>query len=176
MRPRQVAALAATIPALALGISACGGSGSATKPTPAQERTAEAQWRAGLFGWRRTMLHALDGLSVIFSTDASLSDLGRAHSRVSTGLLLYEGRLEQCTSTVRLLGPVPPPFVQARVYALEACKRLEQGVGKVELVVGNLRHGRPVDPIDPLGDATVLLATGQTELSTAVQALDASSA
>jgi hypothetical protein len=176
MRARQAAALAVTISALTLGASACGGGSPAPKTTAAQERTAEAQWRTGLFEWRRTMLHALDGLSLIFSTDASVSELSRSGTRSSTGLTLYVHRLSRCATVVRLLGPVPQPFEQSRVYALEACKRLQQGVGKVSEVVDDLRHGRAVDPLDPIGDASNLLATGQTELSTAVEALDASSA
>jgi hypothetical protein len=176
MVARQAAVLAVAVSALALGASACGGGASTTKTSAAQEQTVEAKWRAGLFEWRRSMLEALDGLSVVFSTDASLAELSHEGSRASTGFARYRSRLLRCAAAVRRLGPVPPPYEQAQVYALQACRFLEQGIGKVTVVVGRLRRGAAVDPMDPLGNASVLLATGQTELTTAVQALDASSA
>jgi hypothetical protein len=178
MRARELVALVVFVPALALGPSACGGGGGggAAKPTAAQLETLEAKWRAGLLDWRRAMLHGLDGLSLIFATDGSVAALSRAGSGSSTRLTTFEGRIATCSDKVRLLGPAPEPFQQSRVYALEACKRLSAGISRVNEVVADLRHGIAVDPIDPLGDATVLLATGQTELSTAVDALDAPSA
>ncbi len=176
MKARQRVALAVLLPALALGASACGGSGEATKPTSAQSRTTETEWRAGLLDWRRAMLHALDGLSLVFATDGSVADLSRSASGSSSKLLKFEGPIATCSDKVRVLGPPPDAFEQSRVYALEACRRLNEGIGLVNEVVADLRHGIAVDPIDPLGNATVLLATGQTELSTAVDALDAPSA
>ena len=178
MRARELVVLAVLLPALALGSAACGGgaSGSGTKPTAAQLQTMETEWRAGLVEWRQAMLHALDGLSLVFATDGSVAGLSRSRSGSSTHLTTFEGRISTCSDKVRRLGPAPQPFEQSRIYALEACKRLNQGIGRINQVVADLRHGMPVDPIDPLGNATVILATGQTELSTAVEALDAPSA
>jgi hypothetical protein len=177
MRARECVALAFLVPALALGASACGGSGGrGAKPTAAQRQAAESKWRAGLLEWRRAMLHALDGLSLVFATDGSVADLSLRSSASSTRLVRFEGPITTCSDTVRLLGPAPDPFDQSRIFALEACRRLKEGIGKVNEVVADLRHGIAVDPIDPLGDATVLLAAGQTELSTAVDALEAPSA
>jgi hypothetical protein len=176
MRTRTSVALAVLVPALALGAAACGGSSKQDQPTAKQLATTETKWRSGLFEWRHTMLKALDGLSLVFSTDGSVADLSRSESRSSVRLSLFEGRIATCTSQVRQLGPAPEPFAQARVYALEACKRLKEGVGKVDQVVADLRHGFAVNPIDPLGNASILLAAGQTELSTAVEALDEPSA
>jgi hypothetical protein len=122
------------------------------------------------------MLNALDGLSLVFATDGSVADLSRSGSGSSTRLTAFEGRISTCSDRLRSLGPAPQPFEQSRIYALEACKFLNEGVGRVNQVVADLRHGIAIDPIDPLGNATVLLASGQTELSTAVDALDAPSA
>ena len=96
--------------------------------------------------------------------------------RLVPRLTTFEARISTCSDKLRELGPAPQPFEQSRIYALEACKWLNQGIGKVNQVVADLRRGMAIDPIDPLGNATVLLATGQTELSTAVDALDAPSA
>jgi hypothetical protein len=176
MRARERVALAVLVPALALGASACGGSSGGTKPTVEQLRTTETKWRAGLLEWRRAMLNALDGLSLVFATDGSVGDLSRVASGSSAKLLKFEGPIGTCSSKVRLLGPAPEAFAQSRIYALAACKRLNDGVVLVNQVVADLRHGIATDPIDPLGNATVLLTTGQTELSTAVEAMDVPSA
>ena len=178
MRARELVVLAVLLPALALGAAACGGggSGSGAKPTAAQLETMKTEWRSGLIQWRHAMLNALDGLSLVFATDGSVADLSRSGSSSSTRLTTFEGRISTCSDELRRLGPAPQPFEQSRVYALEACKWLNEGIGRVNQVVADLRHGIAIDPIDPLGDATVLLATGQTELSTAVDALDAPSA
>jgi hypothetical protein len=176
MRARTSLVLAVLLPALALGAAACGRSAKETQPSPTELKTIETQWRIGLVEWRHTMLKALDGLSIVFATNGSVSDLSNKASRASARLSLFEGRLDTCTAQVHQLGPAPEPYAQARVYALEACKRLKEGVGKVDEVVADLRHGFAVDPIDPIGNASMLLAAGQTELSTAVQALEEPSA
>jgi hypothetical protein len=176
MRARTTLVLAVLVPALALGVAACGGSSKSTRPKPIALKTIETRWRTGLVQWRREMLKALDGLSLVFATNGSVAELSHQQSRASARLSLFEGRLQTCTDQVHELGPAPEPFVQARVYALEACKRLKEGVGKVDQVVADLRHGFAVDPIDPIGNASMLLAAGQTELSTAVQALEEPSA
>ena len=178
MRARELVVLAVLFPALALGASACGGSGAGeAKPTASQIQATETKWRAGLLVWRRVMLHALDGLSPSsLRPTARCRILSQARSPSSAKLLRFESPIATCSAKVRLLGPAPEAFLQSRIYALEACKRLNEGVGEVNQVVADLRHGIAIDPIDPLGNATVLLATGQTELSTAVDALDAPSA
>ena len=58
-------------------------------------------------------------------------------------------------------------------YALKACDTLERGEHAVEGVVGSLRRGGGYDTLDPLSGAGDLLSTGQSELTTAMRALNA---
>ena len=58
-------------------------------------------------------------------------------------------------------------------YALRACDTLEKGEHAVEGVVGSLRRGGGYDTLDPLSGAGDLLSTGQSELTTAMHALNA---
>lgn len=168
MRARQGAAYLFVVPALALALGAagCGGSGAATTTDTAQARLAETHWRAGLIRWRRDMLHALDGISVLFSTTASLSDLNARHSRDSIVLARDEATLVGCTTRVERLGPVPRPFRVSHKYALLACQKLEEGEQLVETAVVRLRKSAPpTDPLssgaDPLDQASEPLGTGR---------------
>jgi len=176
MKGRQVVALALVLLALALGAAACGGSGGKAKPTAAQQRAAEQHWRNGLLRWRRTTQHALNGISIIFATQASLDSIRKAGSPTSATLIDLEQTLVRCTRAIHALGPVPDVFASAGRYALRACKSLESGEHAVEGVVGTLRHGGGFDTLDPLSEAGDLLSTGQQELTTAVRALDSASA
>jgi len=173
MKARRVAALTLSLPALALGAGACGGSGSTTtKTSAAQQRAIEQHWRSGFVLWRRDTQHALNGLSVIFSTQASLDGIRREGTRLSAALAGFESTLLGCTNAIHRLGPVPDPFATAGRYALRACKSLEKGEHAVEGVVGHLRRGEGFDTLDPLSSAGDLLSTGQAELTTAGRALD----
>jgi hypothetical protein len=177
MNARQVAALALALPALALGAAACGGSGgSSTKTTAAQQRIAENHWRSGFMLWRRATPNALDGISVIFSTQAALDGIRRPGTHLSSTLVLFEATLIGCSETIHRLGPVPDVFATAGRYAVRACKSLEKGEHEVEGVVGSLRRGGGFDTLDPLSGAGDLLSTGQAELTTAGHALETASA
>jgi len=171
MDVRRAAALALVIPALALGVAACGENG-ASRGNVKQQHAAEVHWKKGLLRWHRSTQHALDGLSILFSTDGALTELVTLTSKASVSLELFEGVLVRCTTTVRSLGPVPPAFAIAGRYALRTCKSLEQGERAVEVVVGRIRHGGELDTLDPLSGAGDLLSTGQAELTTTVHALD----
>jgi hypothetical protein len=153
---------------------ACGGSGAKpTKTSAAQQRAAEQHWRTGIMRWRRSTQGALDGISIIFATQASLGNVRRVDSATSSRLTGYEGTLTRCTSTIRALGPVPAVFEVAGRYAIKACQTLEKGEHAVEDVVGGLRHGGGYNTLDPLSGAGDLLSTGQEQLTTAMSALHA---
>jgi hypothetical protein len=171
MDARRAAAVALVIPALALGGAACGGNG-ATKTTAKEQHAVEAHWRKGLLRWHHDTQHALNGLSILFSTDGALTELTSVSSKASLSLASFEGVLVQCTTTVRGLGPVPPAFAMAGRYALRTCASLEQGERAVEVVVGKIRRGGGLDTLDPLSGAGDLLSTGQAELTTTVHALN----
>lgn len=173
MKARQVAALALFLPALALGAAACGGSNaSETKTSAKQQRLLEQHWRAGLVRWHRSTQNALDGISIIFATQASLDNIRKEGSRASSTLLRYEATLIRCSRTLRRLGPVPPMFATAGRYAVRACVSLEKGEHAVEGVVGSLRRGGGFDTLDPLSGAGDLLSNGQAQLTTAMHALN----
>jgi len=174
MNARHATALALFLPVLALGAASCGGSGGpGTKTSAAQERAAERHWRTGLIHWHRSTQNALDGISILFATQASLDGIRKTDSASSSSLRGFEGTLIHCSRMIRALGPVPPVFAAAGRYALKACRTLEDGEHAVEGVVGNLRHGGGYDTLNPLSDAGDLLSTGQSELTTAMHALSA---
>jgi hypothetical protein len=177
MKARQVAALALVLPALALGAAACGGSGGgSTKTSAAQQRIAENHWRSGFVLWRRKTQNALDGISVIFSTQASLDGIRKPGTHLSSTLVVFEATLLGCSRTIHSLGPVPDVFATAGRYAVRACKSLEKGEHAVEGVVGSLRRGAGFDTLDPLSGAGDLLSTGQAELTTAGRSVESASA
>jgi hypothetical protein len=175
MKARNGAAFAVFLPVLALGAAACGGSASDRKTTT-DPQVVEQHWKAGLIRWHHATQHALNGISVIFSTEKSLVSLGRGHSRSSTSLRLYEHVLIRCSTTVRGLGPAPPGLELAGRYALEACSNLEKGERGVEALVVKLRHGEALDTLDPLTGAGSLLSSGQANLTTAMVSLERSPA
>jgi hypothetical protein len=174
----HVVALALLLPTLALGAAACGGSGghTTTKISAAEQHRLEERWRTGLIQWHRTTQSALDGISIIFSTQASLDNIRKEGTRDSTSLAVYEAALAQCSRTLSRLGPVPATFALAGRYAVRACANLEKGEHAVEGIVGSLRHGGGFNTLDPLSNAGNLLSTGQAELTTAMHALQTGSA
>lgn len=174
MRARRAAALAASALVLAPGLAACGG-GQSAKQATAEKAKARAElrhWRQGLMRWHASTQHALDGISIIFSTEESLVAVGRGGNRTSTSLVSYENVLMHCTSTVRGLGAVPPGLELAGRYALAACSSLEKGGQSVLRIVHNLRRGNGYETLDPLQGADDFLSTGQAQLTTAAQALN----
>src|SRR4051794_4484420 len=141
MKLRTRAAVAVLVPGLALGPAACGGGSSEKSKPKVSPKVAARHWRAGLIRWRTTTQHALNGISVIFSTEASLVELGRGASKASRSLVVYEHVLVHCSTTVRRLGPVPQGLELAGQYAMLACSNLEKGERGVEAVVLKLRRG-----------------------------------
>ena len=172
MELRKRAVVAVLVPGLALGLTACGGGSAGARKTTVPPKVAERHWRAGLMRWRHSTQQALNGISVIFSTEASLVDLGRGRSKSSRSLVVYEHVLIRCSSTVRGLGPVPPGFELAGHYALLACTNLEQGERGVEALVVKLRHGQGFDTLSPLTGAGGQLSMGQAALDTVFHALN----
>jgi hypothetical protein len=122
--------------------------------------------------WRHSTQQALNGISVIFSTEASLVQLSRGRSTSSKSLVVYEHVLIRCSSTVRRLGPVPPGLELAGHYALLACTNLEKGERGVEALVVKLRHGEGFDTLSPLTGAGGELSMGQAALDTVFHALN----
>jgi hypothetical protein len=122
--------------------------------------------------WRHSTQQALNGLSMIFSTEASLVDLGRGRSKSSHSLVTYEHVLIRCSSTVRRLGPVPPGLELTGRYALLACSNLEKGERGVEALVVKLRHGDGFDTLSPLTGAGGQLSMGQAQLDTVFHSLN----
>ena len=136
MKLRGGTALVVVILALALGSSGCGGS-NAKKPSAKAEAAAEARWRTGLLQWRRSMLRALNGMSIILATDGSLVLLKDPHSPTSARLDALTSTLDNCSAAVQPIGAVPTAFAIAHQLALVACKTLGQGD---ELVTGRRRQ------------------------------------
>jgi hypothetical protein len=168
------AALTRACALLALGLvlvaAACGGL-SATG-TAASKGRADAHWRGGLVAWRREMLRALNGISLLVATQVSLADLLAPHSRQSATLAGFEEVLAGCSAAIERLGPQPSRFSSARGYAVGACVSLEHGVRLLVAAVEGLRHGSGNDLVSasgPLGD-------GQSEMTAAIQALASGSA
>jgi hypothetical protein len=172
MKHRGGTALVAMTLALAMGLSACGGGAGPKKPSAKAEAAAEARWRAGLLHWRRTMLGALNGISLILATDGSLALLHDPGSATSARLASFTSTLDNCSAAVERIGSVPAPFVVSRRLALVACKTLGQGDQLVAGVVVKLRHGGVLDTLDPVPGAGDLFSTGQNQLTTATRALN----
>jgi hypothetical protein len=170
MKVRGGAALVVTL-ALALGVCGCGGS-HAKKQSAKAEAAAEAHWRAGLVQWRHTMVRALNGMSIILSTDGSLVLLKDVHSLTSARLNGLTSTLDQCSIAVQRIGAVPAVFSVAHRLALVACKTLGQGDDLVRGVVVKVRQGGALDSLDPVPGAGDLFSTGQNQLTTAVRALN----
>jgi hypothetical protein len=171
MKLRGGTALVLVILALALGASGCGGS-KAKQPSAKAEAAAEARWRTGLLQWRRSMLRALNGMSIILATDGSLVLLKAPHSPTSARLDALTSTLDNCPAAVRAIGAVPTAFAIAHRLALVACNTLGQGDELVRGVVVKIRHGGALDSLDPVPGAGDLFSMGQNQLTTAVRALN----
>ena len=172
MRARHGAAFTLAILALALGTSACGGSAAEQTTTSAAVRTAEAHWRAGLLRWHRSMLGALNGISIVFSTDAGVAALQTSGTRGYRELTRDEHALATCSIILGRLGPAPESFAAARNYAVKACANFEKGEKLVEAAVREVRNSTPLDPLQA---ATGPLSTGESEMNAATVALTAGS-
>jgi hypothetical protein len=144
------------------------------KTATEQAAAAEAHWRTGIVLWHRTMLRALDGISLIFSRPGSLSTLQKPSSRLSATLGTFELTLAGCSATVRKLGPVPPALATAGKYALDACHSLERGEQLIESAMVELRKtdlNDPLNQVSPLKSAADPLAAGQNEMVTVTHAM-----
>jgi hypothetical protein len=173
MKARNGAVFAVFLSLLVLGSAACGSSSGSGRTTQTVDPKVVAQhWKAGLVRWHHVTQHALNGISLIFSTESSLVDLGTGHSKSSGSLTMYEHVLIRCTTTIKGLGPVPPGLELAGRYALETCAYLEKGERGVEALVVKLRHGQGYDTLDPLIGAGSLLSSGQAQLTTTMHALN----
>ncbi|HWE80311.1 MAG TPA: hypothetical protein VG265_01560 [Gaiellaceae bacterium] len=169
--PRGAGVMLAAL-AFALGLSACGGTKhTATKPSAATIEAANAHWRAGLGRWRHSMLEALDGISLLFSTETTLADLQAIHSHATLRLAAFESTLTNCDEALARIGPAPPSFALSGRYASRACKNLELGERMVEQAVRQMKDNTLIDPMDPLHTASGPLSTGQQEIVTASAAL-----
>ena len=168
---RTRAAAVLLVPVVVLGLAACGGSSAPATQSTVPAKVQARHWRTGLVHWHASTQHALDGLSMIFSTEASLVALGRGTSRSARSLESYEGVLVRCSKTIRRLGPVPPGLEVASRYALLACQNLEKGEKGVETLVHKLRRGQGFDTLDPLTGAGSQLSMGQAQLNTVMHAL-----
>jgi hypothetical protein len=172
MRSRHAAALALSALVLVLGVVACGGSGAAKKQQAAiADRVVRQHWRSGIVRWHAATQEALNGISIVFSTEAYLVDLTRVASRTSRSLSGWDQILARCSDTVRALGPVPPSFELAGHYALATCTSLEKGENGVAALVLKLRHGGGLTTLDPLTGAGNYLSLGQSQLTTTMHAL-----
>lgn len=173
MRASRGAACMLVILALALGASACGGSSTGTTTASAAAiRTAEAHWRTGLVRWHKSMLGALDDISVVFSTDAGVAALQTSGTRGYRELTRDERALASCSVRIGALGPAPDTMAAARGYALMACANFERGEKLVEAAVREIRTSMPLNPLDA---ATGPLSTGESEMNAAAVALTAGS-
>jgi hypothetical protein len=164
---RRSAACALAVLALLLGAAACGESRARSRQDAAAAARAATHWRAGLTSWHRQMLHALDGLSLLFSTRVSVSEMTVRHTHAFAALGTFEQTLAACSSIVRRLGPEPAGFEPSRRYALQACGSLEQGEREIEAAIAGMAPGVGPD----LSRATGPLSDGQNELAVVASVL-----
>jgi hypothetical protein len=165
----RAAAIGVAVLVIGLGASGCGGaSGSEATSTAARDR-AIASYRAGLRTWGQQMITALNDMSVLFSTQASVARIETADTAVDAKLDRLERTLTGCTAAIERLGRPPVVFVPARLHALRACVSLEKGAKLVELGVKEFRGGlgvqRFTDAAGPLGDGQDDIGVVRSELS-----------
>jgi len=115
------------------------------------------------------MLHALDEISLLLSTQEGMAMLGEPHSKAQVALGRFDLVLADCSVMVDRLGPGPPGLASARQYALAACASLERGERLVEAAVRGLSRGGLGD----IESATAPLSDGQSEMAVATQTLQA---
>ena len=166
MRARHTRALALLLAACSLSVTACGGGGRG-KASAAAEAQAAGRWRSGLIAWHHRMLHALDEISLLLSTQEGMAMLGEPHSRAQVMLGRFELTLADCSATVERLGPEPSDLASARQYALAACASLERGDRLVETAL----HGLSSGEVGDVESATAPLSDGQSEMAVATQTL-----
>jgi hypothetical protein len=161
------AAAAVSIVVFCSVVVACG-SGARGRGLGSSPPAASAlRWSNELVAWHRTLLHALDGISVLFSTQVSVADLLNERSPASRALIRDEVALAHCSAAISRLGPAPAALDTAEHYALEACVNLQEGARLVLVAVHEVRTGAP---LNPLAAATGPLYTGQAEAAAAAQA------
>jgi hypothetical protein len=171
MRIGRAAGFSLVVLALALGTVGCGGGGHSTTNTSAKiAADHELHWRQGLVRWHRSMYGALYGISIMFSTDASVGGIADVHSRISARLVRYERTLITCNMLLARLGATPATLVLAGRYAEMACKNLAKGEKLVERAAIEIRTSMP---LDPLADASGPLSTAESEMDSALVVLQA---
>jgi hypothetical protein len=162
---RAGGAVAGTLVVLAfvLGTTGCGDSAKKKEAAAAQARAA-AHWRAGLVLWRKEMLGALNGISLLFSNKDSVQLLLAADPKTGARLDGYDATLAGCSAVISGLGPAPVELADARRSALQACASLETGARLVRAGMKDLQGGLGSDVVSR---ATVPLSAGQNELDVA---------
>jgi hypothetical protein len=151
--PRRLAPTSAVVLAalvFGLGAASCGGGGQSEEEAAA-DRQAQVRWQTGLARWRADMLGALNGISLLLSTAASVDLLRSGDVRTTARLDGFEQRLAACHVTIGRLGEAPESLAAARREALRACRSLESGAQLVHDGVASWRIGR--------GDASISRAT-----------------
>lgn len=161
------AAAAVSIVVFCSLVVACGSGSQDARSGSARPVVTALRWSDELVAWHRTVLRALDGISVLFSTQVSVADLLNDRSPASRALIRDEAALAHCSAAISLLGPAPAALDTADRYALEACVNLQQGARLVLVAVHEVRTGAP---LNPLAAATGPLNVGQTEAAAAAQA------
>jgi hypothetical protein len=170
MSARYTPGLALLVLAFSLGVTACGDGGGGKESAVSRSRAA-ARWQRGLLAWHREMLHALDEISLLLSTQESIATLGEPHSKVHGALARFELTLADCAARVERLGPEPTDLPAAQRYALAACASLERGDHLIEAAVRALSKGLAGN----IESATNPLSDGQSEMEVATQTLDSAS-
>ena len=163
MRAGGAAAGTLVILALVLGTTGCGD--NATEQAAAAQAQADAHWRAGVVQWRKEMLGALNGISLLFSTQSSAQLLLAADPKTEARLDGLDATLAGCSAVISGLGPAPVALADARRSALQACGDLETGARFVKSGIKDLQGGLGGDLVNR---ATEPLSDGQSELDVAV--------
>jgi hypothetical protein len=154
---------------IAFALAGCGGGGGGGTPTitPSVSAAGVQQWRIGFVQWRRSMTHAINDLSVLFSEQDTVRAIAAGNTKLVTRLFAAERVLAACSSKLRALGVTPSGYEDTRAEALLACKRLEKGAATLVADVKRLRSGHGVDLFDqlsgPLGDGQALIRQSRVD-------------
>jgi two-component system response regulator NreC len=159
MARRLVITAAVALAALALGVvvSACGGGGLSNEEKAAAQKSA-ARWEVVVDRWRGDMIGALNGISLLLSTGASVDLIEQGDTKTIAKLARHERTLGGCSAVIRRLGPAPEVMANVRREALRACRSLESGSRLVQDGVDRWRRGHG---IGSLTGATETLGDGQ---------------
>jgi len=164
MRAGGAAAGTLVILALVLGTTGCGDNAKKEQAAAALAQ-ADGHWRAGVVQWRKEMLGALNGISLLFSTQSSAQLLLAADPKTEAKLDGLDATLAGCSAVISGLGPAPVELADASRSALKACANLESGVRLIRAGLKDLQGGLDGDL---MGRATAPLSDGQSELDVAV--------